>query len=129
MSEKHIKYWMKEAEKDLPVADSMYEKGYYNWALFIGHLVLEKILKAKYTQEHKKLAPRIHDLVKIVKSTSLELTEEQLIFLSEVTDFNLEGRYPDENKHFTETCTKEFAEMYLTRIKELYQWLKRQIEK
>jgi HEPN domain-containing protein len=127
--EKHIAYWLTQSDDDLAVAESMLEKCHYTWSLFVGHLVLEKILKALYVKDHQKIAPRIHDLVKLAKATSLNLSDEQLIFLSEVSDFNMEVRYPDENNQFTQKCTKEFATDYLQRIKEMRSWLKKQIEK
>ncbi len=127
--DKHASYWLSQSDNDLPVAESMLEKGYYTWSLFIGHLVLEKILKAVYVSEHQKIAPRIHDLVKLAKSTSLNLNDDQLVFLSEVSDFNMEGRYPDEKNQFARKCTREFAADYLRRIKEMRLWLKKQIEK
>jgi HEPN domain-containing protein len=125
----HVKYWLAQSDNDLPVAESMLEKGHYTWCLFIGHLVLEKIFKAIYVKEHQNIAPRIHDLVKLAKSTSLNLNEEQLVFLSEVSDFNMEGRYPDEKNQFARRCDKEFTTDYLARIKEMRAWLKKQIEK
>ena len=127
--ETHVEYWLAQSDSDLPVAESMLEDGHYTWSLFIGHLVLEKILKAIYVREHQKNAPRIHDLVKLAKSTSLNLNDEQLVFLSEVSDFNMEGRYPDEKNQFTLKCNNEFATDYLRRIKEMRLWLKKQIEK
>lgn len=126
--EKHIEYRLTELEKDLPVAESMLTNGHYNWSLFVGHLVLEKLLKAIYVKEHQKLAPRIHDLVKLAKSISLRLSDEQLIFLSEVSDFNMESRYPDEKNQFIKQCDREFAEKYLQQIKEMHSWLKKQIK-
>jgi len=30
------------------VAESLLEKGHYTWCLFVGHLILEKLLKAIY---------------------------------------------------------------------------------
>lgn len=125
--EKHVEYWLAQSDNDLPVAESMLEKGHYTWSLFIGHLVLEKILKAIYVREHQKNAPRIHDLVKLAKSTSMKLSDEQLVFLSEVSDFNMEGRYPDEKNQFAHRCDIEFTTYYLTRIKEMRAWLKKQI--
>lgn len=126
---KQVAYWLTQSDNDLPVAESMLEKGHYTWCLFIGHLVLEKILKAIYVREHQKIAPRIHDLVRLAKSTSLNLSDEQLVFLSEVSDFNMEGRYPDEKNQFARKCDKQFATDYLRRIKEMRAWLKKQIEK
>jgi len=125
--EKHVEYWLAQSDNDLPVAESMLEKGHYTWSLFIGHLVLEKILKAIYVREHQKIAPRIHDLVKLAKSTTMKLSDEQLVFLSEVSDFNMEGRYPDEKNEFARRCNKVFAMDYLRRIKEMHSWLKKQI--
>lgn len=127
--ENHVQYWLSQSDNDLPVAQSLFEKGHYTWCLFIGHLVLEKILKAFYVKEHQKTAPRIHDLVKLAKATSLTFSDEQLIFLSEVSDFNMEGRYPDEKHQFAGRCNKEFATDYLKRIKEMRLWLKKQIAK
>jgi HEPN domain-containing protein len=127
--EKHVEYWLAQSDNDLLAAESMLEKGHYTWSLFIGHLVLEKILKAIYVGEHQKMAPRIHDLVKLAKSISMNLSDEQLVFLSEVSDFNMEGRYPDEKNQFARKCNKEFAMDYLRRIQEMRSWLKKQIVK
>ena len=49
--EKHVAYWISQSDDDLVVAESMLEKGHYTWSLFIGHLVLEKLLKAIYVRE------------------------------------------------------------------------------
>ena len=125
---KQAEYLLIQSDNDLLVAESMLEKGHYTWCLFIGHLVLEKILKAIYVGEHQKIAPRIHDLVKLAKSTSLNLNDEQLFFLSEVSDFSIEGRYPDEKNQFARKCNREFATDYLRRIKEIHAWLKKQIK-
>jgi HEPN domain-containing protein len=127
--QKQVDYWIEQSDNNLPVAESMLEKGHYTWSLFIGHLILEKILKAIYIREQQKIAPRIHDLVKLAKSTTLNLTDEQFIFLSEVSDFNMESRYPDEKNQFARKCNREFAMDYLRRIKEMHSWLKKQIKK
>jgi len=55
--EKHVDYWLSQSDNDLPVAESLLEKGHYTWCLFIGHLVLEKLLKAFYIGEHHKSLP------------------------------------------------------------------------
>jgi len=43
----------------------LFEKGDYTWSLFIGHLVLEKLVKAWYIKNTPDLPPLIHDLVLI----------------------------------------------------------------
>ncbi len=56
-------------------------------------------------------------------------SDEQLLFLSEVSDFNMEGRYPDEKNQFAARCNREFATDYLRQIKEMRLWLKKQVAK
>ena len=50
--EKHAGYWLSQSDGDLSVAESLLEKGHYTWCLFVGHLILEKLLKAIYAREH-----------------------------------------------------------------------------
>ncbi|OGV22888.1 MAG: hypothetical protein A2475_10420 [Ignavibacteria bacterium RIFOXYC2_FULL_35_21] len=52
--EEHINYWIDAAESDLQVAERLFIMGDYNWCLYIGHLVLEKILKAHFVNDNKK---------------------------------------------------------------------------
>jgi hypothetical protein len=45
----------------------LYEKKHYTWSLFIGHLVIEKLLKALYTQKFSNNPPYTHDLYRLSK--------------------------------------------------------------
>lgn len=125
--QKHIRYWVTTAEHDLPAAEGLFKNGHYDWCLFIAHLVLEKILKAHYVKDNHKVPPKIHDLVRLAESTNLKLTKKQEEFLFVVNTFNIEARYPEDKLKFYKICTKEFADENLTKIKDLYLWLKSQI--
>ena len=46
-------YWISEAEEALMVANHLFEKKDYSYALFFGHLAVEKISKAVYVQNKK----------------------------------------------------------------------------
>ncbi len=46
--DKLIAYWLDSADKDFKTMQDLYETENYHWALFIGHLVLEKLSKALY---------------------------------------------------------------------------------
>ncbi|MBT3368881.1 MAG: HEPN domain-containing protein [Nitrospina sp.] len=123
--EDHIQYWMDSAADDLDTAEKLFLVEKFDWCLFLGHLVLEKALKAHYVQDNEnQMPPRVHNLVKLAKKTQLPLNEDLILFLDEVTDFNLEVRYPEYKKEFQKRCTKEFCETRLTKIREHYQWLK-----
>ena len=121
----HIRYWLNSAEHDLETAESLFSAEKYDWCLFLGHLVLEKALKAFYAKDNENLLPpKTHNLLKLAEKTTIPLTEEVKLFLDEVNDFNLEVRYPEYKKEFYKTCTKEFAEEYFKKIKEHYKWIK-----
>ena len=127
--EEHIKYWLDSAEHDLETLTTLYEAGKYDWALFIGHLVLEKLLKAIYVKNNgNKIPPKLHNLVRLAEESHMGIDENKKVILDKINDFNLEVRYPEYKNEFYKTCTKEFAEENVKRIKELYQWLKSQIK-
>jgi HEPN domain-containing protein len=118
-----IQYWSKTANDDWKVANHLYEKGDYSYALFFGHLTLEKLLKAVFTNSEDKTPPFSHNLVYLAEKAGLVLNEEKMELLEEITDFNLEARYPDEKFSFYKKSTKEFTVNKLTCIKEIREWL------
>jgi HEPN domain-containing protein len=122
--QQQIQYWLTAAEKDLPVMEHLFEKGDYHWALFIGHLVLEKMLKAFYVKNVGKVPPYKHSLILLAKKAKLSLNEEQEKVFETFTNFNIEARYPDDKFEFYKLCTKEFTGPYIKQTKEYYQWLK-----
>lgn len=124
-----IQYWVKSSDQDYPVMESLFSSGHYGWSLFLGHLVLEKLLKACYVMNVDIASPRIHNLLKLAKDAGLELTKEQMLFLDEVTMYNLRARYPDYKDRFFQMATKTYTEDSINKIKEFRQWLLQQISR
>ena len=125
----HIKYWIESADHDLDTSNTLFESGKYDWSLFVGHLVLEKLLKAVYVQNNdNKIPPKVHNLVRLAEISNIEIDENKKIILDKISDFNIEVRYPEYKNEFYKLCTKEFAEENINKIKELYQWIKFQIK-
>jgi len=100
------------------------EKGDYSYALFFGHLAIEKILKALYVIEHKEHAPQLHNLVRLTKESGLEPDEHQIDALIRITTYNIEARYPDIKSAFRKKCTSEFTMKEMDLIKEIFRWIK-----
>jgi HEPN domain-containing protein len=46
--EEVIHFWVESSDKDFQTMSHLYLSGDYMWSLFIGHLVIEKLLKAYY---------------------------------------------------------------------------------
>lgn len=124
----YIKYWAKSSEQDLISMERVFQVGRYDWALFIGHLALEKILKAVWIiNNESNIPPKTHNLKKIADEAQYILSEVESLLLLEINDFNLEARYPDYKFDFHLKCTKDFAEGYMNKIKELHKCIANQI--
>ncbi len=46
--EKLVEYWLESARDDYETMIAMFDSKKYNWSLFVGHLMIEKYLKAYY---------------------------------------------------------------------------------
>ncbi len=84
-----IKYWVDSSDNDYQAMIHLFEKGDFTWALFIGHLVIEKLLKALYVINHSNSPPFIHDLVRIAEKVGIPLSEDQKDRLDTISAFNL----------------------------------------
>ena len=119
-----ICHWVKSSDDDYKTMKDLFETGNFAWSLFIGHLVIEKLLKAYYIKNVDERFPLIHDLNKIAIKAKLEITEERKLFLNTVTTFNIETRYEDYKKEFSKKCNKEFSSTWVEKIEEFRLWIK-----
>lgn len=118
-----IDYWLKSAEHDLKTAEVLLKNRRYDWCLFVGHLIIEKTLKAFYVRDNKQMPPKTHKLEIIAEKTQLKLSHDQINFLKEINNFNIEARYPDDKFTFYKLCTKKFTKDYFAKIKGFHKWL------
>jgi HEPN domain-containing protein len=119
----------KKREYGFQAMETLFRNGHFVWALFVGHLVVEKLLKAYYVKNVDFDSPQIHNLLKIAEKAQLELSETQKIFLDEVTTFNIQARYPDFKNRFYRKATRNFTEKYLLKITEFKEWMLKLIKK
>ena len=68
-----IQYWIKSAEKDWMVAGHLFEKEDYPYALFFGHLTIEKLLKAIFVSKVDEPPPFTHRLTYLAEKIELEI--------------------------------------------------------
>ncbi|MFQ5687034.1 MAG: HEPN domain-containing protein [Candidatus Scalindua sp.] len=124
-----IKYWIDSSDRDFTTMEHLFEKEDYHWALFIGHLVIEKLLKAYFVTNIDNQPPPIHNLLRLAEKANLELSEAQKDILVTVTTFNIQARYDDYKLAFYKTCTKEYTEKWINEIKGLRKWIKELLSK
>ena len=126
---KIILYWMESSDNDYDTMMVMYQSKRYTWSLFIGHLMIEKLLKAFFAKVKGEYPPFIHNLLRLAELSGLELTEDRKVDLATITAFNINARYDDYKKSFYKKCTPEFTQYWVNRLTELREWLKIHIEK
>ena len=120
-----MKYWINSSNNDYDTINVLFDGKKYTWSLFVGHLVIEKLLKALYAKMNKDTpyAPKSHDLSYLALKVPLELTDEQETLLSTITRFNIDGRYDDYKNNFYNLCTEEYTKSSINKINMVRNWL------
>jgi HEPN domain-containing protein len=123
-TKKTVSYWLEGAKYDLGVVDAMFKGKKYPYALFMGHLALEKLLKAFYVKKTNAHAPFTHSLPYLAEESKVKIPEKIMVKLREFMEFHFEARYPDANKAFYKKCTKAYTAKKLKELKEVFRWIK-----
>lgn len=125
--QKVIQYWRDSAERDLLTARDLLKLKHRGWALFIYHLAIEKLLKALVVKAGIT-PPYTHDLEKLALRANLRLAKTYKKWLEEITDFNLEARYPSDKRLFYQKATESFTKIWSKHCEEIYQWLTKRLD-
>lgn len=115
--EENISYWIESSDSNAVTMNNLFNSKNYDWSLFIGHLVIEKLLKAYYIKHRDEHYPQIHDLLRLADRANLSLTDEQKDFLDEVTGFNISVRYEDYKKEFRKNARLSLPKNILIKSK------------
>lgn len=118
--QKHIAYWRDGAKDDWDAAKQLIDGDKTRQAMFFAHLALEKLLKAHICKNTGKLAPKIHNLVRLSEIAGLQLKPKDIEILAEMNEFNLEGRYPIS---FVPPPTKNESLEFMTKAQGIFEWL------
>ncbi|MBF0226732.1 MAG: HEPN domain-containing protein [Desulfobacterales bacterium] len=122
--DKQISHWKKGAEEDWEVANQLITSNKIRHGLFFLHLSIEKLIKAHVCRNINDISPRIHNLVRLAELSGISFGQTQNDLLAEMNPFNIEGRYPE---MWGETLSREEADIFIKRAKELFEWLKNQL--
>jgi len=122
--DKLIEYWITGSDDDYETMIAMFDSKRFSWALFIGHLMIEKLLKAYYVKVKSDYPPFIHNLLRLAEKAEMSLTDDIKKQLVTITAFNINARYDDYKMSFKKKCTTEFTEEWIDKLKELRTWMK-----
>ncbi|HED06472.1 MAG TPA: HEPN domain-containing protein [Ignavibacteria bacterium] len=125
--EKIVDHWKLTSNEDFKTMIDLYNSKTYHWALFIGHISVEKLLKAYFVKTREKQAPPIHNLYRIAELSGLEMTKKYADWLDTITSFNLNARYDDIKREFFKQCTSEYTSLWIKQIKEVREWINQKL--
>lgn len=90
----------------------------------MGHLCIEKLLKAYFIKTNNEHSPLIHNLLRLSELCKLNLTNKQRVDFAAITTFNINARYDDYKQSFNLKCTKEYTDIWINTIKYYQKWIK-----
>lgn len=122
--EKLIKYWIDTSDSDFETMIELYKSKRFSWSLFLGHLVIEKLLKAYFVKVKNIHPPFIHNLLRLAEKADMKLKNEQKIILASLTTFNINARYDDYKQSFYKKCTPDYTKIWIKNIKICREWIK-----
>ena len=122
------KYWFESADNDYETMKVLYNNKKNTWCLFIGHLVIEKLLKGLYAKNNPEnpIAPKIHNLILLSQKANMEVPTEIREKIQTINTFNISARYDDYKKSFDTKCTDDYTSEQVKNIEEVQKWLKEQ---
>jgi HEPN domain-containing protein len=126
--ERLISFWVAASDDDYETMIAMYDTKRYSWALFLGHLMIEKLLKAYHIKVNGTQPPYIHNLLRLAQGCKISMNDEQEFFFANVTSFNINTRYDDYKMTFQKKCTKEYTDEWIQKININRQWIKELIQ-
>ena len=73
-----MKFWFESADSDYETMKVLYNNKKNIWCLFIGHLVIEKLLKGLYAKNNPEnpIPPKIHNLILLSQKAKLKVPIE-----------------------------------------------------
>ena len=123
-TKKQVSHWASGALDDWETAEILLVAGKTRQCLFFAHLALEKALKAHVCRATNDLAPRIHNLARLARLSTLPIEREDLEVLARMNEFSIEGRYPEASSG---PPGARATKVRLDEAKEVFQWLQERL--
>lgn len=120
---KEVQNWLDSARYDLKVAGHLFHASSYIYTVFMCHLALEKVLKAKVEEVTGKTPPKTHDLDYLATVAELSFDEDTEDFILELSNLSAVTRYPQDFQAMLKDFSRERAEHTMFKAIEVFQWI------
>ena len=125
--DKTFNHWINTSEKDFNTMIHLFQSKDFHWSLFIGHIVIERLLKASVVKKTQDHAPFTHDLTKLAKLSGIDFSELHLDWLDTISTFNMNARYDSHKEAFYIKCNLGFTTEWIDKIEKLQIWIKEKL--
>ncbi|MCK4760980.1 MAG: HEPN domain-containing protein [Candidatus Aminicenantes bacterium] len=126
LRDKRVKHWLAQGKEDIETADIMFRSKRWKYTIFMCRQSVEKYLKAIFLKNKGEFPPRIHNLFRLAEKIDKTLFPDgYLEFLSELSLYYIQSRYPEDIDKMAEINNKKRAEEILNETKEVIKWLKK----
>ena len=114
------------SDYDFDTASAMLATKRYLYVGFMCHQVIEKILKAYWSNVLEEPPLKIHSLSRLAEKSGLDkdMSEEQLDFIDELEPLNIEARYPSYKERLLNSLTADRCKELIKQTDELRIWIK-----
>ena len=123
---KSAQQWLKIAQSDYKDSLYLFKAARHPNAVYIICQAIEKALKAAQIERKNQTPRKIHHLKQLAKATGLPFSEDQYVFLDNLTKDCNRVRYPDYQSTYYNTKAK--VEPIINQGKNIYQWILRQLK-
>jgi len=118
--EEHIAYWKREAARNWETALYLQKGSQRVMALFMLHLVTEKLLKAHWVKDNfDNQPPRTPDLQNLHNQAELDLPAEDYDYLAIVNQWSIDTHYPDYKEKIYSIATESYLSMQFEKVLKL----------
>ena len=124
-----VKYWVELAEYDYDTAVAMLSTSRYLYVGFMCHQVIEKMLKAYWSNVREDPPIKIHSLSRLAEKCGIyqEMDEAILDVIDTLEPLNIEARYPSYKERLVASLNKEKCEELIKQTDNLRLWIKNKL--
>ena len=118
--------WLDIADYDLETAEAMYQTKRWLYVAFMCHQVIEKTIKAYWSNVSDEIPPYTHNHMRLADGCGLyeQMDEGQKTFLEYITNYNIAARYPENKAELASTLTPAVCRQMIDNTKQLQLWIK-----
>lgn len=125
----NITYWIEMSDYDFDTANAMFETKRYLYIGFMCHQVIEKMLKAYWSNVLEEPPLKIHSLSRLAEKSGLDkhMSEEQLDLIDALEPLNIEARYPSYKERLMKSLNADRCKELIKQTDELRLWIKNKL--